>query len=676
MLKNLSISNKLLAGFLATLILAIFMGASCLYQFAVIKTTTNDITSNWLPSVHFSHKMEKDMADYRVYEYRHIVSFTDQEMTYTESKLKEVTDQFSKDEDNYAALISSAKEQKMYDEMKINYMKYLEMSEQVLKTSRQNLTDSAKHLMWGASRKYYDQTNKIITKLVDLNKTGGDDATSTVNANYTTALVITYSLLILMTLLSIWIAIYISKMISRNVKKLEESAIKISNGDLNFDLDISSKDEIGNLAKAFQQIKTALQQLVEDAGTLSIAAQDGKLDTRANASKHKGEYKQIVIGVNQTLDAVIGPLKKTADYLAKLSTGEIPSPIFTQYNGDFDTIVSNLNKLIESQNQIIEKTKIVAKGDLTVVLNKRSEKDELIQALIDMVSSISKIVGDVQNAAENVLQSSFDMSATTEQISQGASEQASATEQISSSMDEMLANISQNTDNAIQTEKIAVKASADIEKTSTVVRETTLSMKNIVEKVGFINEMAAKIDMLAVNAAIEAARAGEHGKGFAVVAAEIRKLAERSRNSAVEIEKVSKSSIAIAERSTELFTELVPNIQKTARLVQEITAASTEQNAGAKQVNNAIQQLNQATQSNASSAEEMSTSSEELSSLAEAMRKAVSYFKTNIELSGIKQHKEEKKKPQSHEPSVYSEHVKGVRINLHTKDDDSNYESY
>jgi len=455
---------------------------------------------------------------------------------------------------------------------------------------------------------------------------------------------------------------------------------RISKGDIPSKITASYNGDFNQIKNNLNQCIDAVNLLVSDANMLSKAAVDGKLATRADATKHWGDFKKIVEGVNDTLDAVIGPLNVAAEYVAKISIGELPPVITQHYNGDFNNIKKNLNILIEALSQIIEKAKLVAKGDLTVELSKRSEKDELIQALIEMVRAIAYVVTEVQNAADNVAQGSMEMSSTTEQMTQGASEQASASEEVSSSMDEMVANINQNSDNALQTERIALKAAKDIQQSSKAVEQTAASMKNIADKITVVSEIASKIDLLAINAAIEAARAGEHGKGFAVVAGEVRKLAERSQLAAVQINEVSKSSVIIAEKSGELLADLVPDIQKTAKLVQEIAASSVEQNTGAAQVNNAIQQLNQVTQQNAASAEELSTSSEELSGMAEQLKEAISFFKTNQEKNQTyktgKQTNIRKNTKISH-INLNTEKLKGVKLNLEQKKGDENeYESF
>jgi methyl-accepting chemotaxis protein len=194
-------------------------------------------------------------------------------------------------------------------------------------------------------------------------------------------------------------------------------------------------------------------------------------------------------------------------------------------------------------------------------------------------------------------------------------------------MEEMVSNIRQNADNAQQTDKIALKSAGDARESGKAVQETVAAMKDIAGKISIIEEIARQTNLLALNAAIEAARAGEHGKGFAVVASEVRKLAERSQAAAGEISKLSASSVQVAERAGEMLAKLVPDIQKTAELVQEINGASAEQNSGAEQINKAIQQLDQVVQQNAGAAEEMSSTAEELSSQAEHLQSAVEFFK-------------------------------------------------
>ncbi len=249
--------------------------------------------------------------------------------------------------------------------------------------------------------------------------------------------------------------------------------------------------------------------------------------------------------------------------------------------------------IVNSLNKALRLAELVAAGDLTETLDidQKDEVGQLAGALNRMVEKLKDVVESVKSASDNVAAGSQQLSSSSQQMSQGATEQAAAAEEASSSMEQMTSNIKQNADNAQQTEKIALKSSEDAKQGGKAVAETADAMKEIAGKISIIEEIARQTNLLALNAAIEAARAGEHGKGFAVVASEVRKLAERSQTAAAEINKLSASSIKVAEKAGELLTKIVPDIQRTSELVQEITAASNEQNSGAEQINSDIQQL-------------------------------------------------------------------------------------
>ena len=424
----------------------------------------------------------------------------------------------------------------------------------------------------------------------------------------------------------------INNMLEAIISPLKDTALyvnRISKGDIPSRITDNYNGDFNEIKNSLNQCFDAVNQLINDANMLANAAVQGNLSTRSDASKHNGDFQKIIQGVNNTLDAVIGPLSVTADYVNQLSKGEIPEKITQNYNGDFNTIKNNLNTLIEATNLITENAKLIAGGDMTVELKPRSENDELIKSLAAMIKAIGEIVTQVQVSSDNIADASQQMSSNSQQVSQGASEQASAAEEVSSSMEQMAANIQQNTDNAQQTEKIAAKAAGDIIEGSKNVSMTVMVMKKIAEKVSIIGDIAFQTNILALNAAVEAARAGEHGRGFAVVAAEVRKLAERSHIAAGEINELTKSSVEVADKAGALLESIVPDIQRTAKLVQEITAASIEQNSGAGQINNAINQLNKVTQQNAASSEEMATSSDELSSQADSLKDLIGFFKVH-----------------------------------------------
>jgi methyl-accepting chemotaxis protein len=274
----------------------------------------------------------------------------------------------------------------------------------------------------------------------------------------------------------------------------------------------------------------------------------------------------------------------------------------------------------------------IADGDLDTkiadaLLARGDEIGTLATALQNMRMNLRSVIEDVISAAGQVAAGSQQLSSTSQQMSQGASEQAASVEEISASMQQMTSNIRQNADNASQTGKIALKSAQTAEEGGQAVSATLEAMKEIASKIGIIEEIARSTNMLALNASIEAARAGEFGKGFAVVASEVGKLAERSQKEAGGISKLSVESVAIAERAGATIAAMIPDIKRTADLVQEISAASNEQNAGADQINSAILQLDTVVQQNASASEESASMSEELASQAEQMQSIMGFFK-------------------------------------------------
>lgn len=282
-----------------------------------------------------------------------------------------------------------------------------------------------------------------------------------------------------------------------------------------------------------------------------------------------------------------------------------------------DYIIAIINEISKGNlNTKIDESYLVRKDEIGVLAKSTTT---LTEQLNNIVSQISSSANQLSSAAE-------ELSSSSQELSMGANQQAASVEQVSSSMEEMASNIDQNNDNAQQTNTLATNVYQTITKVEDASQKSVMAVREIADKISIITDIAFQTNLLALNAAVEAARAGEQGRGFAVVAAEVRKLAERSRIAANEINDISKSSLSITEESGSLLKGIVPDISRTAKLVEEIAAASNEQRNGATQINSAIQQLNGVTQQNASASEELSSSAEEFTAQSELLIEAISFF--------------------------------------------------
>lgn len=293
-------------------------------------------------------------------------------------------------------------------------------------------------------------------------------------------------------------------------------------------------------------------------------------------------------------------------------------------------IAQRVRKPLENSIGIVKR---ISDGDLSVKVNKEDtlkndELGRLAHSIGGLTEKLNEVVDGIVIAANELKSSGAQLSSSATNLSEVTSEQASSLEEISSSMEEILSSIQQNADNTIQTEKIAETTTKSLEEGVTSTNIALDAMNEIAQKIMVISDIAFQTNLLALNAAVEAARAGEHGRGFAVVAAEVRRLAERSRDAATDIIAVSSNGAEISKKAKDLMNQNMGGITKTTDLIREISAASHEQRSGTEQVNTAVQLLNNMTQQNASLSEEVAANSEELNARAEALAGLVSFFKT------------------------------------------------
>lgn len=308
-------------------------------------------------------------------------------------------------------------------------------------------------------------------------------------------------------------------------------------------------------------------------------------------------------------------------------------------------------------------------------IHTKDELGKLAESIKNMQLKLSDIVAQISTSSDTIMTASKEMNQSAQQLAEGAHQQSVNVEEVSSSMDQMLANINQTTSNSNQTEKIAQKAFADISEVHTSVLDTAKAMEEIAKKLHVITEIAGKTDLLAINAAVEAARAGDAGKGFAVVASEVRKLAEKSQNAAVDIDTLIHKSVGVAERSMQLLNAVMPDVEKTTLLVQEISSASVEQNTGAQMVNNAILQLSNVAQQNATSAEQLATGADVFLEQANNLRAQMDFFNiesektTNKTQPSLKKNITSRSTIKSTTTTLTNKKNKGVNINLSSDKD-------
>ena len=621
-MKNWKIGKRITGGFAMVILIAAVLGFFAFVKLRDIRTFSTNISGPVIPSIVAIGNIESNARDNYANVLAHVIASNPEEKSRIEKEIQVARASNAAILEHYQQLAIDERGRALFVAMQGARSEFIARRTEVLALSREGKAQEASAFVQTTLAPIFAKYMGTIDALVKSDTSRGELDSAAIVASVASSLHGIEIGLILAILAGVSIAWFITRSIARPLQTATQAIGQVSLGDLSATLAVVSKDEIGEISASINRMIEGLRT----SATIADAIAYGDLSSEVKLLSDKDS-------LGLSLTKMLGGLRASAAVADSVANGDLTTDV--KLLSDKDSLGHSMKKMVRGLRASAGVADSIANGDLTVEVQLLSSQDSLGQSLAKMLDNLRKVVGEVSNAANNVAGGSQQMSATAQQLSEGASEQAAAAEETSSSLEEMAASIQQNADNAKQTDKLAGRASEDAKTSGSSVAQTVAAMKQIAEKIDIIEEIARKTDLLALNAAVEAARAGEHGKGFAVVAAEVRRLAERSQSAAADISRLTGGGVKVAEEAGELLTKLVPDIRKTAELVQEIAAASGEQTTGASQVSKAMQQLDQVIQQNSSAAEEMASTSEELASQAQQLQASIAFFKVGTEATPL-----------------------------------------
>lgn len=645
--RNLKIANKLMVGFILIALISLVVGVTAIINTnSIIKSGEQLYTENMLPLKPIA-EVQSDFLKSRINLRDMILAKSDSDKAKFNSNIDNLSKDINEKLTEYSISITSAEEKANYEKIKEFLGEFDTVRNQAKDLVNSNKIEEALTIMNGQAAVLAGDIDKAITLAFDQNNNQGE-VQQKANKDAGNKILIIISVCVLFgVVLSVILGMLISRSISKPINKLMEASKNIAEGNLDIQISAATKDEVGTLAKSFEKIIESLGNLIYDANILTQASIEGKLSTRADVSKHKGDYKKIIEGFNMTLDAIIEPVVESASVLLQVTNGNLNVSVKGDYKGEHAAIKNALNGMIDNLSSYISEISEVlgemSNSNLDLILKNQYKGDfvQIQDALNNIITSFNEVFTEINNAAEQVDSGSTQVSDGSQALSQGTTEQASSIEELTSSINDVANQTKNNAINASQANELAVKAKEEAILGNDQMKEMLKSMEDINESsssiskiIKVIDDIAFQTNILALNAAVEAARAGQHGKGFAVVAEEVRNLAARSANAAKETTELIEGSIKKVEYGTKIanntahaLDEIVDGVSKAAALVSQIATASNEQATAISQINKGIEQVSAVVQTNSATAEESAAASEELSGQATILKSMVRQFK-------------------------------------------------
>ncbi len=403
----------------------------------------------------------------------------------------------------------------------------------------------------------------------------------------------------------------------------------------------------------------AIHQLITDVDHLASAAQQGQLNTRVNIEAHAGDFRKIIHGINQTLDAVVSPLHVAADCVKRIAAGDIPAPIQNAYHGDFNVLINNLNTCILAVNRLVEDTRQIADeaqqgqlysrvdvtahaGDFRLALQ---GSQEILQRMVSPIQTVKQAAETIHVAAAEIEKGNNDLSRRTETQANALQETSANLETLTNHIRQTAEHAQQASLQAGQANQMAVQGGEAFNALTTTMQGINETSAQIAQITGVIDSIAFQTNILALNAAVEAARAGEEGRGFAVVAGEVRNLAKRSADSAKEIKELIAASVSQTNASAKQVSEagqtmheIVHAVQQVSQSIQAISAASSQQSSGLEQIYESMTSIDETTQQNAALVEEAAAAAESMLEQVHTLVESVNQFKIDADESPVRDH--------------------------------------